>query len=139
MAKFPPGTWIERDLFISKAYISLKGVAPQLLTLILGKRKFETQGRKGKQKRICVNGDCLSFTYIEGLEYGITKPRFTKAINELLAKGFITIIHQGGAYRQDKSLYGLCEKWQIWKPGIVFEKRKPDTIKRGFQGAKKQT
>jgi hypothetical protein len=123
--KLPPGTWIERKLFENKAYLALKGFAPQLLTLFLAKRRFETVGNPGKQKRICVNSGSICFTYIEARKkYGVSIPRFYRAIDELLAKGFLTIIHQGGAYKQDKSIYGLSDNWMFWEPGITFEKQK---------------
>ena len=129
--------WVERELFESKAFISLTGVAPQLFILILSKRRFENQGRKGKEKKVCVNYDSIHFTYIEAeKKYGITKPRFTRGVDELLAKGFITVKHQGGAYKQDKTIFALSENWRIWGPGMVFEKRKIDPVKRGFQKLK---
>ena len=131
--KLPPGTWIERELFQSRAYLSLKGFAPQLLTLFLAKRQFETIGHKGKQKRICINCDQLSFTYIEAdKRYGITKPRFSRALDELLAKGFIKMVYQGGTYKKDKSLYSLSDKWKLWQPDVVFEARKKRMVARGF-------
>lgn len=52
-------------MFENQAYIALKGFAPQLLTLFLGKWQFEYHGRKGKEKRVCANGDKLVFTYVE--------------------------------------------------------------------------
>ena len=109
--KLPPGTWLEREMFESKAYLALKGIAPQLLTLILGKRQIRTlEPKTGKAKRICVNRDSIHFTYIEAeKKYGISKPRFTRAISELLAKGFISIKHHGGAYRQDKTVFALSD------------------------------
>ena len=137
--KFQPGTWIEREMFESKAYISLKGFAPQLLTLFLAKRYFEFQGRKGKQKRICTNYDSINFTYIEAnKKYGITQPRFTRAIDELLAKGFISIKHHGGTYKKDKTIFSLSEDWLLWRNNIVFEKRPEDKLQRGFRNRKKQ-
>lgn len=133
MPKPPPGTWIERDMFESPAYLALRGLAPQLLILILGKRHIVSAGRKGKQKRICTNHDTLSFTYIEAeKKYGITKARLARAIDDLLAKGFLTIKHQGGAYRQDKTIYALSNKWTLWSPRTVFEERKLDPVQRGF-------
>ena len=47
--KLPPGTFIERDLFESPAFLALRGFAPQLLILILGKRWFDKVGEKGKE------------------------------------------------------------------------------------------
>lgn len=131
--KSPPGTWVEKEMFEAKAFLSLKGFAPQLLILFLAKRQFETHSRKGKQKRVCINCDSIYFTYIEANEkYGITKARFTRARDELLAKGFITIRHQGGAYKQDKNIYALFDKWSFWLNGTVFEERKKESVQRGF-------
>ncbi len=127
--KFKAGTWVERELYTSRAYLSLKGFAPQLLILFLGKRDF-----KNKE---CVNEHNITMTYVE-LENifnrgnrnplntkkdGITRPRIIRAINDLLAKGFIGIIRRGGKHQQDKTVYGLSDKWRFWHKGLVFEKR----------------
>ena len=126
-------------MFESNAYLDLGGFAPQLLTLFLAKRKFEYVGRKGKQKRVCVNCDQVVFTYIEAeKKYGITKPRFSRAIAELLAKGFIILVNHGGTYKKDKSIYGLSDKWRIWQPGTVFETREKSKVMRGYCKPKKQ-
>ena len=131
--KLQPGTWIERDMFESKAFLSLKGFAPQLLILILSKRQFRYVGRHGKKKRICINCDSITFTYVEANEkYWITKSRFSRAIKELLAKGFITIVHQGGGYKQDKTIYALSDAWVAWLHGVVIECRKKVNVQRGF-------
>jgi hypothetical protein len=137
--KSSPGTWLERDLFESQAYLALRGFAPQLLTLLLGKRQFERRGKTGRETMACINCDSLVLTYVEAEnKYGITKPRLTRAYDELLAKGFLTCKHQGGGYKQDKSLYGLIEKWRLWKPGLILEERKRDTVQRGFCKPKRE-
>lgn len=132
--KLPAGTWIERDLFNSKAFINLTGFAPQLLILFYAKRQFEnTGGKSGKKKRICLNHDNLTFTQIEAKKtYGVNSPRFLRAIDQLLEKGFIKIIHYGGAYQKDKTIYGLSENWRLWQPGMIVEERKKRTVQRGY-------
>jgi hypothetical protein len=131
--KLPPGTWIERTLFRSKAYLSLKGCAPQVLLLFYGKRHMKRIKHGKREEWVCTNGDELSFTYIEAeKEYGITKARFSRAIGELLAKGFISIAHRGGGYKQDKSIYALSDNWVLWQPGGIFETRKKQNVQRGF-------
>ena len=131
--KSPPGTWVERDLSKSKAFISLKGLAPQVLVLFLGKRHMKLIKHGKREEWICTNCDDLNFTYIEAeKEYGITKSRFRRAIGELLAKGFISIAHRGGGYKQDKSIYALSNNWMMWQPGTVFETRKKVKVQRGF-------
>jgi hypothetical protein len=127
------GAFVERELYESKAFLVLKGVTPQVLILFLGKRWFEKVGRKGKEKRFCTNCSELVFTYIEAeKEHGITKSRFSRAIDDLLAKGFITIEHKGGGYQKDKSVYALSDQWRFWRPGTVFEERKRESVQRGF-------
>ena len=131
--KLPPGTWIEREMFESEAYLSLTGFAPQLLILILAKRQFRTEGRKGKQKRVCVNCDSLNVTYVEfKRKYGITQPKMLRARDQLLKKGFLSTVHPGGMYRQDKAVYALSTNWVRWVPGMVFETRKKECVERGF-------
>ena len=86
-----------------------------------------------REKWICTNGDDLIFTYVEAeKEYGITKSRFSRAIGELLAKGFVSIAHRGGGYKQDKSIYALSDNWMNWRHGIVFETREKVKVQRGF-------
>ena len=137
--KLPPGTWIERELFESEAFHALHGFAPQLLILLLGKRERDYQkDGKGAKNYTWINLDNITLTYKELTEkYSITIPRAIRAFDDLLAKGFIEIRHQGGAYQQDKNVYALITKWKFWRPGTVVNKRKPD-VKRGFQGQKKK-
>lgn len=134
MAK--PGTWIEREMFESKAYLSLTGFAPQLLVLFLSKRQFAKHGRKGKVKRTLINHNNITMTYIElEKKYGITQPRATRAIDQLLEKGFIYVVNPGGGYLQDKATYGLSDNWLLWQNGTVFNKREKKS--RGFCERKK--
>ena len=133
------GTFITREMLESEAYLSLNGFAPQLLSLILLKRQFAKHGRRGKEKRICLNCDKLNITYAEFKnKYGVTQPRMTRAIDQLLEKGFLSIVYPGGTFRQDKAVYALSDNYIIWKPGIVFETRKKEGIERGFCKPKKQ-
>ena len=135
--KLPSGTFIYREMFTSKAFLSLKGFSPQLLILFLAKRQRKlTKDRKGTKKTIWID-DNLTMPYLE-LEktYKITRPRIVRAIDELLAKGFLEIRHHGGICQKDKTIYALSDKYLLWSSGIVFEKRQYD-IKRGYQGKKK--
>jgi hypothetical protein len=133
-----PGTYIERTLYDSKAYNALRGYAPQLLTHVFGKRQFETLRMGKRQKRTCINCDSLNLTYVEfKKKHGITQPRMTRAIDQLLEKGFLTIVYRGGTCQKDKAVYALSENWQFWKPGIVFETREKENITRGFCEPKK--
>ena len=109
-AKLPGKIWIDRGMLESKAYLSLTGFALQLLIMVLGKRRFEKQGRKGKEKWVLLNGDQINITYTEfKREYGVTQPKLTRAIDQLLEKGFLTLVHPGGTYRHDKAIFALSD------------------------------
>jgi hypothetical protein len=127
------GTFVERDLFESPAFVALRGVAPQMLIYILGKRDFT----KTDKTRICVNEDQLKLSYIELEKLGITQPRATRGFNELLAKGFIKIEHHGGGCQKDQSIYSLSNQYLLWKKGKVLSAR-PDVFKKGFQNSTKR-
>jgi hypothetical protein len=124
------------EIYESKAFWHLGGTAAQVLIIIMSKRRMErVAGKKTKKKTwVCINPDELCFTYVEALEkFGINKVRFTRAIDALLAKGFIRQTHQGGAYKRDKSTYALSEAYVMWKPDTVIEKRAAsDTVSRGY-------
>ena len=53
----------------------------------------------------------------------------TKSIDELLAKGLIKIIEQGGSKKGHASIYGLSEGYLKWKVGD-----KPISVRRPFVG-----
>ena len=145
--KFKSGTWIDEEMFTSRAYFSLKGIAPQLLTLFLAKRDFI----KKDGKYICTNKDKITMTYAE-LENiynlgshnkhlpkdGLKRPSITRGRDDLMAKGFVRIVHQGGGYQQDKTRYALAEDWQWWQPGQVIYKRPKDTRTLGYRNPKKK-
>lgn len=128
------GSFVLAELYQSKAFWALGRTAPQLLMAFLDKRQFsKSKQRRDSGKYVCMNSDDITMTYSELKKYGLTTPRTVRALDELLAKGFIEIRHAGGAYRQDKSIYALSEKWQSWTPGTVFSER-PKDVRRGFQG-----
>ena len=60
-----------------------------------------------------------------------------RAIDQLLAKGFLSIVNPGGTFRQDKAVYKLSDNWMLWQPGLSFETRVKEKVKRGFCNPKK--
>jgi hypothetical protein len=140
------GTFVDTSTFLSEAFISLgkKGTSPTtswasqaMLMMFLGKRQFESvvdkKGLNKKHQRI--DGNEFTLTYKELEAHGINQKSATRGIDELLAKGFISIVDQGGMYEKHKAVYGLSDNFYLWKPGMVFEKRKRD-VHRGYQNPK---
>jgi predicted transcriptional regulator len=72
---------------------------------------------------------------LTGNRDGLSRASIARAIKDLMAKGFIQLIYQGGTYKQDKSVYGLTDDWRLWTPGAVMFKKPPgkrvnDSLKR---------
>lgn len=150
------GTFIETRMFLSEAYLSLgqPGSAPvissvsvQILMMLLGKRQFSQAKKGGKKIRERTDDNRFTLTYKEITSYGyrldrtgnrvkgnITQPRATRAIDELMAKGFIDIVEYGGAYEKHKSKYSLIDDWKNWKVGDAPVRLRERDIRRGFQG-----
>jgi hypothetical protein len=130
------GVYLPSEIFESKACMKLGGMSLYVLIIIMSKRRLEkVSGKKTKKKTwSCTNPDDLCFTYVEALKkFGIKKDRLIRAIDDLLAKGFLRQTHQGGACKRDKSTYALSDKFLMWKPGTTFEKRAFDTVARGYR------
>jgi len=91
-------------------------------------------GRKGKEKWLIENNGEIVFTYTEALnKYGITKPRFQRALDGLVEKGFIDITHHGGGVKGDFSTYAISERWRDYgTEKFVFKTRPRDTRELGF-------
>jgi hypothetical protein len=131
--KMPSGTWVTRELYTSKAFLALRGVAPQALVIFLGKRDMRRIKFGKRTDWVCTNRDEIHFTYIEAeKKCGITKARFSRALDELLAKGFIQVAHKGGAWQKDMSVYALSDGWRLWKNGKIIGSRKKEPVARGF-------
>jgi len=140
------GTFVNSAMFLSEAFISLgrRDTSPvtswassSMLLMFLGKRDMRnTPNKKGRNKKfVVVNGDALTLTYAELESRGIPNKTATRGFDELLAKGFLSIVDPGGLYEKHKAVYALSENYISWRPGHVFETRKRD-VKRGFQSHK---
>jgi hypothetical protein len=137
------GTYIKRELYQSEVFNSLNKIALRVLIAFLDKRMRERKSvakdKKGTPRPPeFVNLDRITLTYGElEKKYWIKPQSATRAIDELLAKGFIEIKHQGGAYNHDKSVYALVDKWMLWKKDSEpFSVRRKDPVRRGYQGKK---
>jgi hypothetical protein len=134
------GIFIERELYQSDAFLSLGKNAIKVLFAILDNRKRETgkqaKDKKGNQrKRKFINLDRLEVPYgtLEKV-YKINRSSIPKAIDELLAKGFIKISYHGGACKHDKSKYALSDNYLFWTPNTAPFESRPKREQHGYQG-----
>ena len=123
---------IDQDVVKSVAWLSLSGVAPQVYTLFLTKRRMEKMKRRGSKEYICTNNRELIFPYREAeSNYKITQPRFLRAIDQLIDHGFIDIAKLGRPVAKEPTEYALSERWREYgKAG--FQQKKRQKVKAGF-------
>jgi hypothetical protein len=134
------GIYIERELFQSKAFLSLNKNSIKVLLALLDNREREPQGKakdkKGnKRKPKFINLDSLEVPYgtLEKV-YKINRSNIPAAIDELLAKGFIKISYHGGACKHDKSTYALSDNYLFWTKNTAPFEVRPKREKHGYQG-----
>ena len=126
---------IDADLVTSKVFLKLKGVAPKVFLLFLRRRKMTKVGKKGKEKWVISNNGEIVFPYAEAKEkFGITPPRFQRALDQLVEHGFIDIVHSGGGMLRDISKYAISTRWMDYGTSKFIEKQRPkDTRGLGFK------
>ena len=126
---------IDAGLVSSKAFLNLTGIAPQVYLLFLKRRRMVKRGRAGKEKWVVENDGEIVFPYAEAEnKFGITRPRFQRAIDQLVEHGFIEIVHSGGGMLRDISKYAISTRWMDYGTSKFIEKQRPkDTRGLGFK------
>ena len=116
------GTFIERELYQSEAFMSLRRTfSPKLLLLFLDKRmrepKRDAKDRKGNiRKPKFINLDNINMPYSElEKKYGVSRQTITRAIDELLEKGFIEILTMPNQFIKYRRLFKKNGSIKTWK------------------------
>lgn len=136
----PGGFYWKRELYQSDAFLSLNKNAMKVLIALLDNRKREPQRqaktKKGnKRKPDFINLNCLVIPYgtLEKV-YKINRSSIPKAIDELLAKGFIKTSYRGGACKHDMSKYALSDNYLFWTPHTAPFEVRQKRERHGYQG-----
>ena len=124
---------VERKLLESGAYHDLKGRAPKVLMWFLAKRKMARLKNRKRNEWVIANNGEIVFTYSEASEkHGISRQAFSKAIDELLKKGFIDITTQGIGVTKAPSLYAISERWRNYGTAEFKSAARPKRISHRF-------
>lgn len=131
--KQPKGTWIATELINSDAWRSLSKFASDLLLWIYTRRQYPPKSRTDRDGRSL-------FNYWEPTNAGRTlipyktiekffdqhprmyrKPPSKKtikaALDQLMARGFISLEKLGGDGAGDMNYYRLTNNWRVWRDG----------------------
>lgn len=138
-----PNLVISKDLIKSKAWLDLgkkSSISAQVYLIFLSKRRMEKTGKKGHERWQCTNSQEIIFTFEEAKEtYEITQPRFSRAIDDLIDKGFLDIATPANSLIKQPTKYGLSDRWRKYNtPDFekVFRTKRNLTI--GFCKPKKK-
>jgi len=100
------------------------------------RKAIKNNSRKNKRKKyVFSNLDNLKLPYaLFEKTYKVSRSNIPKALDDLLAKGFLKIVYRGGCCQHDGSRYALSDNYLLWRPGIKpFEIRHRGN-RKGYQG-----
>jgi DNA-binding PadR family transcriptional regulator len=125
---------LKRALLKSPALRSLNSTSMLVYLDFLSKRKMQKHSRRPGRKPqwyISNNGE-IEYTYSEAEKKGISRPRFMRALDNLVEKGFIDITHSGsGGVKGDKSKYAISERWLDYGTDKFIKKTRPKDSRNG--------
>lgn len=132
------GIYFERRVYLSDAYKALSKNARMVLLAMLDSRQtnpaFKPRVKKGHRAQRFIGLDNIKMPYVQLRDtYGVPTGSIPRAIDDLLAKGFVEVRHAGGAGEHDMTIYALVEDYLSWQAGTVLRRRRKD-VRRGFQG-----
>jgi len=134
------GFYWKRDVYQSQAFLSLGINAMKFLIALYDVRIRETpskaRDRKGvKRNPVFINLNRLEMPYtVLEKKYKMNQQGIVRGKDELLAKGFIAITHEGGLGEHDKARYALIDDFLKWKPGMAPIRVRKRDVRRGYQG-----
>lgn len=106
--------WFDANLLRSPVYRSLSKWAMLAYMDFLRKRKMEEVKSKNRSSVwIIKNNGEIVYPYSDAGKKGIGSREFCNAIDELIAKGFLDITHQGSGGRSgDMTKYFIDDRWK---------------------------
>jgi hypothetical protein len=123
--------WINKELLQSRALRTITSPTVFLVLMDFYGRKQVTKkkGNSGNKKYDMTNNGELFYTYAEAEKKGISRTAFMKAIDELLARGFIFIAKESGGLFRVATQFGLSDEWKRFgqtdfKPGKRTQRKR---------------
>lgn len=119
--------WFDKNLLRSSAFRSLKKWSLLVYLDFLRKRQMEpVKTAKRSEEWVIKNNGEIVYPYSEAEHKGIGRREFRNAIDELIAKGFIDIAHQGSGGRSgDMTRFIIDDRWKEYGTPSFRPARKP--------------
>ena len=116
--------------------MELSGTASKVLFWFQARRKYVNDKVKGSKQWTNYNNGEIVFSYAEAIDkdkFKLTRPRFRRALDNLIKFGFIDINHHGGGMFKDMTTYYISDRWRDYGTSDFKEQsRRKDTRKLGF-------
>ena len=118
---------LDQSLVKSEAWLSLRGAATIVYLIFRTKCRFvKRQGKPGKRGPVIVNNGEIVFTFDDAeSKYGISRSRFSRALTQLITKGFIDITATGMGVHKVETHYAISERWRDFGTPDFKEVRRP--------------
>ncbi len=131
---------LSKTMLRSKAFVTLTGAAKQILFELYMRLKLDgykpKKRYKGDERFYEKNNGQLVLTY-KGIhkQFGYSTATISKAIDQLVAHGFIEIVELGCGVKRQSHKIALIKKWQEYgTPEFVPGKGKADRpVNKGFE------
>lgn len=125
--------WVERNLLRSIAFCSLKNSSAIVFFHFLMKRIMgKSERKRGRKQWVITNNGRITFTYSEAQKnLGYTKPRFNRALKELVKNGLIDIKHPGGSFAGDSNEFAISDRWRDYGTPDFEKKTMPKDTREG--------
>ena len=119
------GFYVFDELIRSDAFRGLTGTEKEILLFVLSRRKYQKHTKKTPRNAWePLNGNNLTIPHVaivdffgKGNEPPPAASTIAKAINALMAHGFIEAISIGGNGKGDMTVYRLAHDWRVWRKG----------------------
>lgn len=125
-------------MLTSEPYLKLSGSAIKVLNFFYIKKVVKKVKVLNREEWKIANNGQIVFTYPEAVSKGFTRPKFKRALLQLIELGFIDLSYHGGGLAKDKSLYAISDRWKLYgKEEFVFKTIPKDGRKLGFKNKNK--
>jgi len=127
-------TPLYKEMVYSKAFQALKLSERKVLDFAMLERRMEkTSHRKSKKKRYEPSNEILiPYRQLNSEPFNLVNSTVTRAIDKLLALGFLTITEQGGSRQGHSTKYTFSNKYKTWKEGGKPIETRQAHSNRGF-------
>lgn len=113
--------YLTYHLYTSDAFRTLKPATRDILILVYFEVQMTSLKKRGKYTPVITNRDEIKLPYAEindRLKYSIKT--IWQAFKDLLAKGFLEVVENGGGSKGDCKVYKISEKWRTWEAGKII-------------------